>query len=157
MKNFENEPLGNNKNALITITGTYMDNGTPETIETIQHGRYYKKNNRHVVEYNEQFPSVNIVQTGDIPITKNYVIMDDDVTVVQKEGEVTTNMIFKKSLNHKDFYQTPYGTLDMDIYTHKYEFKCQNDRITLELDYEISIGNDIYSKHKLKYIIETEE
>jgi len=99
------------KDVLITIktAQTYYDN-TKDGMEFSTDGQYSYGKNGAMFSYMES------VLTGLEGTKTTFIIRKDNVTM-NREGTLTTRMVFEEGKNHRFLYQTPYGAATMGVET----------------------------------------
>ena len=58
--------------------------------------------------------------------------------ILTRAGELSSQMVFEAGLCHRSDYQTPYGTLPLEVHTHS--LRTDLARGEIEIDYHITIG-----------------
>lgn len=79
-----------------------------EPLELITAGEYYYRNHTHFLLYDE-------MMEGFTEPTHNMVKIRPGLMEVRKRGVVNVHMIFEKDKKNIALYQTPLGTLEMEI------------------------------------------
>ena len=122
------------KKAQITIQNIQHDI-SEEMTENIYAGFYTFHNGSHIVTYEEYANDEDARQS-----TQNLLKFTDSTVQITKKGLVHSKMIFTKGTCHKDFYQTPFGTFDMEIDTHDVHIKTGADSLHAELHYHLHLN-----------------
>lgn len=125
------------KDVFVRINGIHMEAGCedPEPVEVICPGTYYKKNNKHYIIYDE-------VQSDETGITKNTVKVCKGHYEVIKHGVTNTHLIFEEGKSHTTLYETPYGSLCMDVYTDTVVFDEKEDEFKIQVVYELKVNGE---------------
>ena len=122
------------KDVLVTICG--LQNG-PETdgepIEMTVAGEYFYKNNKHYILYDE-------VMEGETQVTKNRIKISEGQMELTKHGVVNVNMIFEKDKKNIAFYQTPMGTIEMDIAATRVMMAESEKAIEVQAEYALGMN-----------------
>ena len=95
------------EDVLITVTGLHAVNGEKDAedkVEITSAGKYYKKNGKHFVLYDEVAE-----ETGDI--IKNRLKLSDSAMEIHKTGPMKTSMVFENGKKNMSWYGTPYGNM----------------------------------------------
>ncbi|MEE1314957.1 MAG: DUF1934 domain-containing protein [Faecalimonas sp.] len=127
------------KEVLVSISGLHMaaggmENEGDEPIEVLSAGTYYFKNGKHYVLFEE-------VAEGFSEATKTQIKWKDtDILEVTKKGLSNVHMIFEKNKKNRCYYETPFGQLNMGIFTTNIEVKEQEDAIMLRADYALDVN-----------------
>ncbi len=121
-----------NKKVLISVKTTqYSDgDGQPETLELITEGDYIKKGNEYLAIYDETEIS------GMEGTTTTLRILEDSLNIIRK-GTTTSDLLFKKGLNHVSLYATPYGAIEVTIRPRKVMIDVDDNGGNVELEYEM--------------------
>ncbi len=137
------------KEVLITIAGMHtdaIDKGdlTDGPIEVITPANYFCKNGKHYILYDE-------VAEGIPGVTKNKIkITGDNLIEIMKSGLTNTHMIFEKDKHHLTNYKTPYGQLMMGIHTKYMEVQEEEDRIFVEIHYNLDVNEEALAECEIK-------
>lgn len=92
---------------LVTVAGLHTVNGDKDPgdkVEVTSAGKYYKKNGKHYIFYDEADE-----QSG-TPI-RNRIKLGGGIMEVQKKGAMTASMTFEMGRNHRSWYTTPFGSM----------------------------------------------
>lgn len=121
-----------NKKVKIKVKSEILQDGKSEEINFETEGKFYKKNNKYYLSYNEEKLS---------GMEKNHIILIIEKTqiIMNRYGETKSKMVFK--LNKKTYadYSTPYGNFDMEILTKKKQVDL--DKGIIKIDYLLNIKN----------------
>lgn len=121
----------------ITITGRHVQDGTEtEPAETIARGKYYKKNGRHFLLFEE------LLEGSGNPV-KTTVAFDDAVIEVIRRGNGETRMRFAEGSPHPTQYQTPMGVMEFLIEADHVGVAEEESRITAETSYHLYAGGTL--------------
>ena len=85
------------EDVLITVTGLHAVNGEKDAedkVEITSAGKYYKKNGKHFVLYDEVAE-----ETGDI--IKNRLKLSDSAMEIHKTGQMKTSMVFENGKKNR--------------------------------------------------------
>ncbi len=114
---------------VITVVGSQEDGD----IVLTTCGSYYKKDDMHYVFYQEQADS-------DSDIVKDKLKFNDTTFEITKRGAINSQMNFKRDDVTCNYYQTPYGPIDIEITTKSYDFKESDSQIDLNVYYSLSLN-----------------
>lgn len=140
------------KDVLLTISGIQdqFEEGmeSDEPIEVITPANYFFKNGKHYLLYEE-------VQEGIPGITKNKIKIQGEQSIeIIKSGNVNTHMVFQKNQKNLTFYETPYGQLQVGMTTQRIYVEETEEKIAVELDYELDLNDENYAECNLKMCIQ---
>jgi uncharacterized beta-barrel protein YwiB (DUF1934 family) len=132
------------KEVLIKISGLQFAEGMgSEPVEVITSGDYYKKNGKHYVIYEE-------VAEGIDDTTKNIIKLGPDMLDITKRGLSNVHMLFEKGRKNMTYYYTPYGSLLIGIDAAKIETKESEDRIDVQVEYNLEVNYEHMAECKIK-------
>lgn len=142
-----------NGKVIITINGTHGDM-REDSIETMQQGRCRFIGGKHVCTYNE------IAETGDGTFAEtitNLLKVGDDFVSLTKRGTTSTEMFFKKGTQHTGIYETPFGSLQMSIFTNHLSIQEETGAIDIEIEYGLEMNYSHISDSKIHIQIRSVE
>lgn len=126
------------KEVLINISGLQVDvnemERQDEPIETINAGNYFFKNGKHYLLFEE-------VSEGISGVTKTQIKINGQESLeVLKRGGSNTHMIFDTKRKHRSYYETPYGQLNLGIFTRKIEVDEKEENINIKVEYALDVN-----------------
>ena len=127
------------RDVLINISGLHIgvnevENEEEEPIEVLSAGTYYFKNGKHYVFFEE-------VAEGIPGITKTQIRWkNEEILEVSKKGISNMHMIFEKNKNNRCYYDTPYGQLNLGIYTTEMMVDEKEDNINIRAQYSMDVN-----------------
>ena len=127
------------KEVLINISGLQMDvnemeNNDEEAIEVLSPGNYFFKDGKHYIFFEE-------VAEGIPGVTKTQIKITGKETVeVIKKGISNTHMIFDKTKKNRSYYDTPYGQLNLGIFTKDIMIDEKEDNINIKVEYVLDVN-----------------
>lgn len=124
--------------AIIEIKTIQKNNDTKESdvIELITEGKYYEKNGKSYLLYDET------EITGMEGTTTNIKISEDSV-IMRRRGNVRSVMEFQTGVRHTASYDTMYGSLNTELLTRAIDIEFKDRE---KLDLEINIKYDVAVK-----------
>lgn len=123
-------------NIILYITGLHSTGADNDSVEMIHSGRYFYKNGRHYIKYQESLDD-GIVTDNMIKISPN------EVELVRK-GPMTTNMLFTIGEKNISYYETPFGSMTMGIDTADLCITEAESEILVDISYTLEM-NGIYN------------
>lgn len=72
--------------------------------------------------------------------TRTTLELEKGKITLTRAGEYHSQMVFEEGASHVSDYQTPYGTLPLEILTQRLSWDMEGQRGRVELDYRIQIG-----------------
>lgn len=130
-------------NVIIKISGLQVVEDTGDQIEIIAPAKYYIKNNKHYLLYEE-------IDDQNGASTKNTIKFQDTMAEVIRKGAVNGRLVFDKERNIQSIYSTPFGELLLEIMTNKIKLTVQEEQINLKIDYELYVNNSKVSDSKIE-------
>lgn len=130
------------QDVLVTISGLHMmeemdiSNEENEPIEIITPAKYYEKNGKHYILYDEVVEGFSGVIKNKVKITGNSVLE------IIKTGITNAHMVFENGKSNVTFYDTPYGRMHVEMHTRKLDIKVEEKFIDIDVDYTLDINNE---------------
>ena len=126
------------KDILVSISGLQMAVGNvegndDEPIEVLSAGSYYFKNGKNYVLFEEAVEGMQGV------IKTQIKWKGTEVLEVTKKGLSNVNMIFEKNKDNRCYYNTPFGQLNMGIYTTDIYVDESEDNINIRAEYALDV------------------
>ncbi len=130
---------------IISIKG--IGSGEEEAIWLSARGSYHNRNGKHYIQYEERTEEKEAVINNTIKISNSLVSLT-------KKGAQQLQMDFDQKEPTQAVYQTPYGSLILDINTKCIQQKEAPGRIEIQLEYSLFSDKELLSDHELFIIIE---
>lgn len=132
------------KEVLINISGLQVEinemENNDEPIETINSGNYFFKNGKHYLLFEE-------VSEGIPGVTKTQIkVKGQESLEVLKRGVSNTHMIFDTKKKHLSYYETPYGQLNLGIFTRKIEVDEREENINIKVEYTLDVNYEPFAE-----------
>lgn len=121
------------KNVLISLKGTQYSEGETN-IEIIYTGVYFYKNNMHYIGYEE------ISDDGDK--TRNTIKLGKGYVEITRRGIVESEMKFIENVTTGTLYRTPYGSINMDIFTEILDVLIRENNIRIKMKYSLAMDGE---------------
>ena len=126
------------KDVLINISGLQVDvnemENNDEPIETISTGNYFFKNGKHYLLFEE-------VSEGVPGVTKTQIkIKGEDSLEVLKRGVSNAHMNIDTKRKNRSYYETPYGQLNLGIFTRNIKIDEKEDNINIKVEYALDVN-----------------
>ena len=122
---------------LISVKGLHALNDAEDEqeqeIEVFSAGKYYFKNGKHYILYEEQ-------SEEDGSIIKNRITLKNDCLEVQKKGLIDSKMIFEQDKKNTSWYNTPFGNLLAGMTVTDMSVKEADDLIDIHVKYELEVN-----------------
>ncbi|MDE5867200.1 MAG: DUF1934 domain-containing protein [Lachnospiraceae bacterium] len=114
---------------------------TEEIVTTVS-GKYYEKNGRYFLIYDEMMEGL------DKPV-KNKVKFGEHFMELTKSGPVNVRMVFEEDKKNLTNYTIPYGNIVLGIDTKKIHISQESDRIVVDVEYVLDMNYEYYADCKI--------
>ena len=128
------------KDVIITIKGSSPDE-TEETVELVTNGEYSYSGDRAVFSYMES-------EITGMQGTRTSVFVLPDSVVVDRDGSVTSRMVFKEGEKSSFLYNTPYGRATLGIRTNRISHSFNEKGGNVEIDYVVDLDHIAVAKNR---------
>ena len=127
------------KEVLVSVSGLQsavneVENYDEEPIEVLSAGTYYFKDGKHFIFFEEMAEGLSGVTKTQIRINGK------ESLEVRKKGISNMNMVFEKNKNNRCFYQTPFGQLNLGIFTTEIVVDETEENINIRADYKMDVN-----------------
>lgn len=123
-------------NALITLIGKQIIDGEEDGYELTTVGKYTKQNGKYFASYEGS------EITGHENTTTTLKIKDDFVSMVRLgKNSPVSQMVFQQRKQYRGIYNTPYGTMTVDVYTKDMTVDVNDDGGEINLDYLVQLND----------------
>lgn len=130
------------KDVLVTVRGLQMTPDGDDTIEVTTSGKYYERDGKRYIFYDEIGDDTQVVVRNSIQIGEHQV-------EVRKRGVVSAQMNFEENNKLISIYETPYGQMELGIFTKSIHLEEDPDQFRLKLDYLLEINNQHVSDSEI--------
>ncbi|WFR57378.1 DUF1934 domain-containing protein [Anaerocolumna sp. AGMB13025] len=121
------------KDVLVSISGLQYEIDKEEAVEVISVGEYYNRNGKHYVVYEEILEDMEGTTNCTIKIAEKQI----DII---KRGASNVHMVFEENTKNTTYYQTPYGELQVGIYTTQIKVTEEENKIIANINYGLDIN-----------------
>lgn len=126
------------KDILVSISGLQMavgdmEGNDDEPIEVLSAGSYYFKNGKNYVLFEEAVEGMQGV------IKTQIKWKGTEILEVTKKGLSNVHMVFEKNKNNRCYYDTPFGQLNMGIFTTDIYVDEKDDNINIRAEYALDV------------------
>ena len=130
------------KDVLVTVRGLQMTPDGDDTIEVTTTGKYYEKDGKRYLFYDEIGDDTNLIVKNSIQITEEHVS-------VSKKGLINAQMNFEMENKLVSVSETTYGQMEMGIYSTGICLDERDDFLELKLEYLLEINNQHVSDSEI--------
>lgn len=131
---------------LIRVRGLHTmedEKAQDEEIEIFSIGKYYRKNGKHYIMYEE------LVEDLGAPV-KNRIILKDGYMELKKTGPVCTTLTFQRDQKSTSWYNTPMGNLFSAVTVKEMQVEEQEDQLDIRIDYELELNYEHMADAKIE-------
>ncbi len=119
---------------LISVKGLHtLNSEQQEEIEVTSPGKYYFRNGKHFVLYDE-------LQEDSKEVIKNRIKLADGFLEIQKKGPLNTCMTFLRGEKSTSWYGTPFGEMQLGIEVTSMQIDEQDNQIDVDVDYALEMN-----------------
>ena len=136
------------KDVRITVRGTQINDGTPETMELITGGTMTGRNGKFAISYTET------ELTGTPGVVSTFLILNPERVVLTRDGPIRSRMVFVKGVKDESLYDLGFGTLLLGVYTKDIQIDLTEDGGRLFIDYTVEIEHSVSNQNIYEVIIE---
>ena len=87
--------------------------------------------------------------TGMEGTTTRFTIRDDTV-LLTREGSVNSQMVFQRGRRHSSLYETPWGTMLVDVDTTALAYRMNSRGGILEIRYTVAVDHQVTGRNLVK-------
>jgi uncharacterized beta-barrel protein YwiB (DUF1934 family) len=123
------------RDVLVSLKGLqiYLGEDEQSNIEKIVDGRYYYKNGKHYVFYEEI-----LTDTGEK--IKSQLMFHRETFSLIRKGAFSMHMVFQKGQKNFTSYKTPFGDILLGIYTTTLDFQDDGKCMKIDTLYDLEIN-----------------
>lgn len=137
------------KDVLVSVKGLQFEMGSDEAVEMLAPGEYYERNGKHYVRYEEILEGAE----GEHDISMNTVKISKDQVEIMKKGGSNVHMVFAVDQKNMTYYTTPFGNLQISIFTNYIRVEEKEDLIEVKLQYDLEINQTFVSNCEITMFV----
>lgn len=129
---------------LLSVTGKAQGQGeeAEEAVRLLTTGTLSGQADQWRIDYTETQPDS---QSHDITLT-----MGDGIVTMERHGPFSTSMVFEKGRRFEGSYDTPYGALDMGVFSTQVHYRVDPQAIgEVNLQYQLDLQGQFAAMHEL--------
>ncbi len=135
------------EDVLVTIKGLALaDSEDDEAVEVINIGKYNEVNGKCYVRYEE-------CVEGEKETINNLLKFTDESVEITRKGPSSTHMVFEKDNKTMTYYNTPYGSLFLGIYTREITIERSEELISIAIDYTLEANYEVVADYNVDILI----
>lgn len=133
------------KKVIIYVRGEqYFEDVDPEATELISEGTMSLGDGGAItLVYNE-------TELTGLEGTTTTFVVDGDTVTLTRSGGLNSQMIFQRGKRHTSLYETPWGTLTVDITTLSLSCRMDGHGGILDIRYSIAVDHQITGQNRFK-------
>lgn len=122
-------------NAIITIKSS-ISADTNEMIEVVSPGKFEKINDEYYSAIYEE------TELSGMSGTKTSLVITPKKVLLEREGTTKSKMSFEREKNDVSLYDTPYGTMDIEVRTKELKINMDDNGGQVLIDYTMVVGGE---------------
>ena len=123
-----------NKDVIISLKGCQSDGGEKEEIELVTEGKYYKKDNKYYITYDE-------TEVTGLEGTTTTLKVEQDKITMMRFGQNNSQLIFEQGARHLCCYETAFGAFTIGVASSKVDIDLTENGGEVSAEYRIEIDN----------------
>lgn len=132
-----------NTKVIMSITGNQKGiDGEDQKIELITEGLFYEKEGIYFLEYQE-------TEISGMAGTTTVISVEKDRVSMERKGAHYSRFIFEKGRTFMNSYETPFGNLEMGVFSTSVCSHIEKQSGELNLRYQLNIGDEFASSNEL--------
>ena len=132
-----------NEEVIISIKGLRVTDDTDEDVEVITPGKYYLKNGKHYLLYEESGKTI-----------KNMIKITSEYVEVTKRGGISSKLCFQEEKSYQSIYSTMFGEFLMETKTDAVMLDESDEVIEATVKYELFINGSSVSTNNIVIKVE---
>ena len=129
------------KDVYISIKGSQEIDGESDSTEMTTCGRFYNKDGKYYISYNEGEIS------GFEKCRTTIKVSPEGTVTMMRRGQTNTHMIFENGQRHIGHYETPYGDFTISVMTNSVNVSIDDKGGNIDIDYIMDINNVAQTHH----------
>lgn len=121
------------KDVLVMVSGQQIFDSESDTVEVINRGEYFKKEDKEYILYE------GISEDG-LDVIKNMIKIRPTGVDITTKGEHTVHMVFEAEKKNYSFYTTPMGKILLGIKANEIIKEESEEKLKLTIDYSLEIN-----------------
>lgn len=119
-----------------------LDKVDKDNIEFTTEGKFYEKNGKYYIMYDE-------TEVTGMEGCKTTIKIDGHKVYMKRTGSSNSDFEFEKNKTYHSFYRTPYGIFDMTVKTEKLVIAINEDKAKIQIKYDLDIKDLVKSKNDI--------
>ena len=124
---------------LINIKGLQFNSEDEDAIEVINVGHFGEINGKMCIKYDEMLE-------GENKLTSNLIKISEGSVEIIKKGHLTAHLLFNANEKTMTYYETPFGSLYLGIFSKNIEIDRREDGIEIIIEYSLEVNYEEISE-----------
>ena len=138
------------KDVFVSICGLHFTDDGQDPTELIVPGKYYFRNGKHYILYDE-------VTEGMDGHTSNVIKIGENSLEITKKGLMNTRLVVEKGKSHRTVYQTPFGDIELSLTGQELTVTETEERIDIRAEYVLAVNEENLSECTIEMNIRPRE
>ena len=133
----------------IKIRGSQGDK--PNNVEVVSIGEMYERDGFVCLTYDEV---VDEEDTGVVQVVKNMIKINEEQVEVIKKGPTQSHMVFVPEETTFTYYSTPFGEMEVSIFTDEIRRVSKDDGFSLNMQYQLEMNQTLVANSSVNIDVE---
>lgn len=138
------------ENVLVTIKGLQFNALDEDAIEIINVGQYSEINGKIYIKYDEMLE-------GESRLTSNLIKISEGNVEITKKGSVSAHLSFQANEKTMTYYETPFGSLYLGIFSKKLAVDKKEDAINISIEYSLEVNYEEISECSVNICVKPQD
>ena len=138
------------ENVVISVKSRHLVDGLDERecpeIEVIYPGKYYFKDGKHYIFYEERDEET-------MEVIKSRMTLADGILNIRKKGALDSDLSFCSEEKCNSLYGTPYGNMMACTTVHSMDIAQEEDLLKIDLEYALELNYEHVADNKVGIMI----
>ncbi len=130
------------KDAMISIKGIYNVDGSPDTVELLTCGRFYRRNNSYWLSYEES-------ETTGFEGHKTTLHIENDKVTMRRSGLSESQLVVQSGKRHQCLYDTGFGAITVGVNGRTVKSTLDDNGGTVDFSYSMDINTALTSENRV--------
>ncbi|MBE5801843.1 MAG: DUF1934 domain-containing protein [Clostridiales bacterium] len=128
---------------LVSIHSTARrEDGSEEPVSLLTSGALLLEDERARIIYEETLDE-------DMPPQPVTVTVEDDMLMMQRDGDYATQLIFRRGQRYEGIYRTPFGEMDVAVFCTRLSYDLNEDGGEIVLMYQMDMNGTFAAMHQM--------
>ena len=120
-------------------------------IEVVSVGEMYERDGFVCLTYDEV---VDEEETGVVQVVKNMIKINEEQVEVIKKGPTQSHMVFVPEETTYTYYSTPFGEMEISIFTDEIEKISRDNGFSLSMQYQLEMNQTFIANSSVNIAVE---